>query len=510
MGASTVNGGGRPISVGIVGGGFGGIGMGARLTQAGITDFTIFERGETVGGVWRANTYPGAACDVPSHLYSFSFAPGHAWSRRYAPQPEILDYMDECVERFGLAPHIRLDTEVEAASFDEAAGRWTLRTDDGEEHGFDVLVTACGQLTNPATPEIPGIADFRGTVFHSAEWDHGHDLTGEKVAVIGTGASAIQFVPAIADRVRAMDVYQRSAPWIIKKRDRAYPRWERELFRRFPARVAAARLGNFAFFEMGTYAFTGTKWMASSFGRLCDLERRHELEGDPELLEKTKPDYEFGTKRVLFTADWYRTLRRENVELVTDAIERITPAGVRTTDGAERPADTIIWGTGFQSHDFVAPMRVEGLAGRELNEVWADRPEAYLGTTVAGFPNMFVLYGPNTNHGSGSVPYTLECQFNYVLDAVEKLRARGLLWIDLKPEVQRRWREEMESRSARTQWVSGGGSNWYVTEQGVNTNNWPGPWLEYRRRTLRLDPGDYRAARLTGASGRPEAQPTPA
>jgi cation diffusion facilitator CzcD-associated flavoprotein CzcO len=466
--------------------------MGIRLLQAGIEDFTIFERGETVGGVWRANTYPGAACDVPSHLYSFSFAPGRNWSRRFAPQAEIVEYMEGIVREFGLEPHLRLGTEAESASFDAETGRWTLRTSDGEEREFDVLVTACGQLTNPAIPEVPGVEDFKGPSFHSADWDHEHDLTGERVAVIGTGASAIQFVPKIAPQVEQLTVYQRSAPWIVPKNDREYAPWERRLFRAFPPRVTAARLANAAFFELGTYLFTGTQWLVKAAAKYSDRTRRAAL-SDPELIERTTPDTEMGCKRVLISSEWFPTLERHNVELVTGRIERITEHGVIGPDGVERPADAIIWGTGFQSHDFVAPMRIEGPEGRELNAVWAERPEAYLGTTVAGFPNMFVLYGPNTNHGSGSVPYTLECQFNYVLDGIRRLRENGIRWIDLRPEVQTAWRREMEERSASTQWMTGG-HNWYVNREGINTNNWPGPWLEFRRRTLKLNPGDYRAA----------------
>lgn len=484
----------RTVSVGIVGAGFGGVGMGISLRREGIEDFTIFERGDTVGGVWRANTYPGAACDVPSHLYSFSFAPGHNWSRRYAPQPEILDYMEEITDRFEMRPHLRLGTEVTEARFEPDSGRWTLATDSGETHDFDLLVAACGQLTRPAVPQVEGIEDFGGKVFHSAEWDHEYDLTpGRKVAVIGTGASAIQFVPEIAPQVERLTIYQRSAPWIIPKSDRKYPEWERRLFERVPARVAAARAGLFAFFEGGTYGFTGKHWVLKPFAKLADLYRDRELP-DPELRARCTPNYEIGCKRVLFTSDWYSTLRRDNVELLNGAVQRATATGVIGADGVEREADTIIWGTGFQTRNFVTPMSVHGLNGRELNEEWGDEPAAYLGTTFPGYPNMFILYGPNTNHGSGSVPYTLECQFSYVLDAVRRLRKRGLRWIDLKPLTMERWRSEMAERSADTIWVNGGCTSWYTNAEGHNTNNWPGPWLEYRRRTRRINPADYRAA----------------
>jgi cation diffusion facilitator CzcD-associated flavoprotein CzcO len=478
------------LSVGIVGAGFGGVGMAIKLKQQGYTDLTVFERGDTVGGVWRANTYPGAACDVPSHLYSFSFAPGHNWSRRYAPQAEILTYLADVSAKYGVDPHLRLGTEVTDASFDGDAGRWTLETSDGESHEFDVLVTACGQLTRPAIPAIPGAGEFEGRAFHSAEWDHDHSLEGSRIAVIGTGASAIQFVPEIAPSAERLTIYQRSAPWIIPKVDREYPEWERRVFERYPARVAAARAGFFAFFETFTYGFTGKPWMMAPFRAVANSARKRAL-ADPELRAAATPDYQMGCKRVLFTADWYSTLSRDDVELLNGPVERITGGGVVGPDGVERLADTIIYGTGFQSHNFVAPMRIHGRDGRELNEVWADAPEAYLGTAVSGFPNLFVLYGPNTNHGSGSVPYTLECQYRYVLDAIRRLRASGSRFLDLRPEVQSAWRREIAERSERSVWRAGGCTSWYLNADGQNTNNWPGPWLEYRRRTKQLDPAEY-------------------
>lgn len=482
------------MSVGIVGAGFGGVGMGVRLRQAGIDDFTIFERGESVGGVWRANTYPGAACDVPSHLYSYSFAPGHRWSRRYAPQAEILSYLEECSREFGINPHLQLGTEATGARFDAEAGRWTVTTDAGTSHEFDLLVTACGQLTRPAIPRIEGIEDFQGPAFHSAEWDHDVELSGRRVAVIGTGASAIQFTPEVAKLAERTTIYQRSAPWILPRTDRAYPEWERRLFRRFPARVAAARAANFVAFELLAHGLTGRTSILSLVRRAANMARNRALRGRPDLLAAATPDYEIGCKRVLITSEWYPTLMRDDVELITGAATQVTANGVVGPDGVEREADVIVFGTGFQTHNFVAPMEIHGLEGRELNAVWDGRAEALLGTTVSGFPNLFVLYGPNTNHGSGSVPFTLECQFNYIVDAVERLRAGGFRWIDVRPEAQEAWRLEMAERSVDTVWTSGGCANWYLNAKGENTNNWPGPWLEFRRRTRRINPGDYRVA----------------
>jgi len=478
------------LSVAVIGAGFGGVGIGALLKRAGIEKFAIFERGESVGGVWRANTYPGAACDVPAHLYSFSFAHGDRWSCRYAPQDEILAYLERCVDEFGLEPHLRLGVEATAAQFDEQSGRWTVELATGERYEANVLVTACGQLARPAVPSLPGIEEFAGRAFHSAEWDHEHWLGGRDVAVVGTGASAIQFVPKIAPEVRRLTIYQRSAPWILPKMDRDYSPWEQRLFKRFPARVAASRLGLFMLLEGGTYGFTGRPWVLAPLRMIANRTRRRELP-DPELRRQATPDYEIGCKRVLITSDWYSTLMRDNVELVTERIERVGADHVLATDGVKRPAEAIIYGTGFQSHRFVAPMTIAGRRGRTLDEVWGERPEAYLGTTVAGFPNMFILYGPNTNHGSGSVPYTLECQFNYVLDAIRRLRRNGVRYLDLRPEAQARWRREIERRSERSVWLAGGCNSWYLNRSGVNTNNWPGPWLEYRRRTKRLDPVDY-------------------
>lgn len=481
----------RAISVAIVGGGFGGIGMGIRLKQAGVDDFTIFERGDSVGGVWRANSYPGAACDVPSHLYSFSFAPGHNWTRRYAPRPDIVDYMNEITDDYGIRPHIRFNTEATSATFNTDTGKWTVTSSNNERREFDLLVTACGQLTNPEIPGIPGLDDFKGKSFHSAQWDHDIDLSGKRIAVIGTGASAIQFVPEIAPDAAQLDIYQRSAPWILPKPDRKYPEWERKFFKAFPPRVAASRLFFFSFFEGGTYGFTGHPWVTKPFKWIANAYRKKSLGNTPDLLAKCTPDYEIGCKRILFTSDWYKTLTRDNVELLNGNVQKITADGVVGNDGVERPADIIIWGTGFCAGDFVAPMKIKGQQGTDLNSRWANTPEAYLGMTVSGFPNMFILYGPNTNHGSGSVPYTHECQFNYIMDAVARLQSNGCRYLDLRPEKQQQWRQEMDDRSKKTVWVNGGCGSWYLNEKGQNTNNWPGAWLEYRRRTRKINPAEY-------------------
>jgi len=481
----------KAFSVAIVGGGFGGVGAAIRLLQEGVTDLTLFERSGGVGGVWHSNHYPGAACDVPSHLYSFSFAPGTEWTRRYAPQADIEKYLNTLVDDFNVRPHLKLNTSVESAHFDADTGTWRVASSDGQVRNFDFLISACGQLSNPSIPDLAGIADFKGPSFHSADWDHSYDLSGKQVAVVGTGASAIQFVPEVAKKAAQLDIYQRSAPWILHKFDREYPEWEKRFFRRFPARVALSRRFFFSVFELLTYGFTGRHWLLKPMMKAANAYRKKELGEHPELHAKATPDYDIGCKRALFTNDWYPTLKRSNVELVHGDAPRVTATGLIDSEGRERPADVIIWGTGFKPLDFVAPMEVYGLEGHELSETWAGRPEAYLGTTVSGFPNMFIMYGPNTNHGAGSVPYSNECQYNYIIDAMTQIREGGHRYLDLKAEVLDQWRDEMEARSAKSVWTQGGCQTWYVTKEGVNTNNWPGPWLEYKRRTLRVNPDEY-------------------
>jgi cation diffusion facilitator CzcD-associated flavoprotein CzcO len=472
------------VRVAIIGSGFSGLGMGIALKREGLADFTIYDRAEGVGGTWRHNTYPGLACDVPSHLYSFSFEPKRDWSKRFSPRGEIADYLEHCARRYGLEPHLRLGTEVTTVAFDEPSRRWHLRTADGRTDEADVVITATGQLSRPAIPPLRCRESFAGTQFHSAQWDHGHDLTGRDVAVIGTGASAIQFIPEIAPKVRRLHVFQRSAPWVINKMDRDYPR---------PASRAAqllARAGWWAYFEALIVGFVGPKpFLAPVY--LSHKAILYSQVRDRALRAKLKPDYQLGCKRVLISSDYYPALGRDNVELVTDPIREITPTGVVTEDGVERAADTIIYGTGFRATEFLSPMEVRGLGGQDLNEAWRDGAEAYLGMTVAGFPNFFMLYGPNTNLGSGSIIYMLESQIRYATDAVRRLASNGRAYIDVRPEVQRAFDEEMQRRLGDSVWASC--ASWYRTESGRVTNNWPGFMSEYRRRTRRLKPGDYRA-----------------
>jgi cation diffusion facilitator CzcD-associated flavoprotein CzcO len=478
-----------PYRVVVVGAGFGGIGMAVALKRAGMEDFLVIDKGDDLGGTWRDNTYPGLACDVPSNLYSFSFRPGR-WSRRFPPRREILAYLHAVSREHGLGPHLRLRTGVTSAEFDPGRAVWHLTLADGSTLQAAAVVSAVGQLGRPRLPDIPGRDDFAGPSWHSARWDHGVSLTGQRVAVVGTGASAIQFVPEIAKAAAHVAVYQRSAPYVLPKFDRPYHDAEQDLFERLPVVRKADRLRIFLYGELLTSGFVlSPKFLAAPMA-LWRRQLRTQIT-DPRLREKCVPDYLMGCKRVLFSNDWYPALARPDVELVTDPIERIVPGGVVTAGGATRPADVIIYGTGFRTLDFLAPMSVTGPGGRDLHDTWREGAQAYLGITVAGFPNFFMLYGPNTNLGGNSIIYMLEGQIGYVLGAIQALEAEGLDWLDVRPEVQRAFNAWVETASHTSVWETGC-HNWYTTASGRNTNNWPDHTFLYRYRVRRFDLAQYR------------------
>ncbi|MGH3408022.1 MAG: flavin-containing monooxygenase, partial [Streptosporangiaceae bacterium] len=471
----------------VVGAGFGGLGMALALKRAGIHDFLVVDKAGDLGGTWRANTYPGAACDVPASLYSFSFQPGR-WSRRFPPQTEILDYLRALADEHGLRPHLRLNTGVEAAEFDERQARWSVTLDNGETLRATAVVSAVGQLNRPALPDIPGRADFAGPAWHSARWDHDVDLAGRRVAVVGTGASAIQFVPEIARTAARVDVYQRTPPYILPKPDR--PNGEPGLAGRIPALRKAERLRTFLYGELLTTGFVLSPRFLAAPMRMWRRQLEEQIT-DPELRRRCVPGYVMGCKRVLFSNDWYPTLVRSNVELVTDPIERIVADGVVTAGGTTRPADVIVYGTGFQTLDFLAPMAVTGRGGRSLRQLWRDGAQAYLGISVAEFPNFFMLYGPSTNLGGNSIIYMLEGQIRYVLGALLALDREGLDWLDVRPEVQRAFNTWVDQASRTSVWESGCRS-WYTTADGRNTSNWPDHTFLYRYRVRHFDLAKYR------------------
>jgi len=479
-----------PLQVAIIGAGFGGLGLAYYLKQAGIEDFMILEKAQEVGGTWRENTYPGSGCDIPSHFYSYSFEPHYPWAYRYGKQNEILDYQRHVTRKYGIGRHIRFGCEVGGAEFDEASGLWTVQLPGGERLQARHLISAVGQLHRPAYPKIPGLERFKGKAFHSANWDHGYDLSGKRVAIIGTGASAVQFVPAIAPLVKEMKVYQRTPGWFVPKFEKAFGPFTRWLLNSLPFIHDLDRLRIFFICEALAYAYNGHKWMEKLVTLLAKTHLWLQVR-DPVLRKKLTPDFPVGCKRILLSNDWLPTMARPNVEVVSDAIREVTESGVVTADGQLREVDALIYGTGFAATDFLTPMQVRGLGGQDLRAGWQLGAEAYLGMTVSGFPNFYMLYGPNTNVGSGSIIFMLEQQQRYVVQMIQAQQARGSRYADLRREAQAAYAGEMQTRSAQTTY-SGNCQSWYKTAEGRNTNNWVGSMLEFRRRLRQPDFTAYR------------------
>jgi cation diffusion facilitator CzcD-associated flavoprotein CzcO len=474
------------------------VGIAIELKRAGFDNFTLLEKADDVGGVWRENTYPGAGCDVPSSLYSFSFEPNPHWPKRFSQQPDIHAYLKRIVAKYGLEPHIRFGTEVVAAGFDEDRSLWRVTATTGETFEANVFVPAVGQLSRPVWPDIPGQGSFDGHSFHSASWDHGYDLAGKRVAVIGTGASAIQFVPEIQPKAEHLTVFQRSAPYILQRHDTQYKEWHHRLFERLPATQLFGRLRIWLIAEFATFMMTACPFLGKGFGLRTEQLRRRHIK-DPGLRKKLKPDYPLGCKRVLFSDKYLPTLAKANVHVETGRITEITASGVRTADGAEHAADVIIYGTGFAATDFLGKLDVRGLGGRALADSWADGARAYLGMTVPGFPNMFCMYGPNTNLGAGSIIYMIERQARYIRQAVEHIAQPNVSYVDVRTDMEDRYDKEVQRRLARSVWTSC--ASWYRRDDGRVPTNWPGLVSEYHRRTRKLDLAVYRVMAV-GAKGR--------
>jgi cation diffusion facilitator CzcD-associated flavoprotein CzcO/acetyl esterase/lipase len=477
--------------VAVVGAGFSGLGMAIRLKETGIHSFVVLEKANDIGGTWRDNTYPGCACDVPSHMYSFSRQRKPDWSRMYSSQPEILAYLKDCVARHHLQPYLRFGAELREAVFDEAHALWRLRMADGALLTARVLVSATGALSRPALPQLPGLENFRGAHFHSAEWDHGYDFAGKRVAVIGTGASAIQFVPQIAPQAAQLTLFQRTPPWILPKPDRAISAREQTLFRRLPG---AARLFRSLVYwrqEITGLAFLHPKLM--KWAERMALRHLRAQVPDPALRAKLTPHYTIGCKRILISNDYYPALARENVRLVTDGIAGVRAHGIVDRNGVEHAADAIVFGTGFRVADLLAPVRIVGRGGVELDHAWRETPQTYLGIMTAGFPNLFLLLGPNTGLGHNSVVFMAEQQIRYVAQCLRHMRKKRAATIEVRPEVQARFHAELQRRLQTTVWATGCKS-WYLDEQGRNFTLWPGFTFQYWGRTRRAKAGEYRFA----------------
>lgn len=481
--------------IAIIGSGFSGLCLGIHLKRQGIDSFTIFEKADRVGGTWRENTYPGAECDIPSALYSYSFERNPNWTHKWSEQEEILAYLEHCARKYGLYPHIRFNQRVADLRFDEAAGRWRLETSDGAVEEFDVAVCAVGQLHKPATPHITGAESFRGPAFHSAHWDHGVSLDGKDVCCIGNAASAIQFIPQIAPRCKKLTVFQRSANWVVPKNDREYTALEKKLGAAFPPLLLFYRFMIYARGEWMLFPLMyGKSGMLRRMSEKKTVDYIAEKIRDPELRKKLVPDYPMGAKRILFSDDYYDALDRDNVSVVTGAIDRIEADGVVTKDGVKHPAEVLIYATGFETTSFITPMEVHGLGGDSLNAKWArEGAEAYLGITHTGFPNFFMMYGPNTNLGHNSIVIMIEAQTRYILSCLAALDAHGARWLNVKTQVQRSYNDWVQRRLAASVWARVNRS-WYKNEQGKITNNWVGRTTEYRRRTRTMNPDDYEFA----------------
>lgn len=476
-------------SVIIIGTGFGGLCMAIQLKKAGFDQFTLLEKASDVGGTWRDNTYPGAACDVQSHFYSFSFEPKHDWSRKFGLQPEILDYMRHCADKYDLQKHIQFNCEVRTVTFDEPGNQWRVETAKGDVYEAGIVVTATGQLNQPAWPSIPGLSSFKGALFHSARWNHDYQLQDKRVAVIGTGASAIQFVPEIVPRVKSLSLFQRSAAWVLPKPDRAFKKWEQGLFQKFPVWDRLYRFLIYWKNESRALAFTRFNSLLNIFSWQAKRFARGQVK-DPQKRQDLIPDYQIGCKRILISNDWHSAVDQNHVELVTTGIERIVSDGIVTTDGSLHKADALILGTGFAASEFLSPISITGRAGLTLNDAWAQGAEAYKGITISGFPNFFMLYGPNTNLAHNSIVFMLESQVRYIMSCIRELEAQPGAAMDVKPERLRQFSSQVQERLNKSVWESGCQS-WYLDKNGRNTINWPGFTFTYSRETLSADPDDF-------------------
>jgi cation diffusion facilitator CzcD-associated flavoprotein CzcO len=492
----------RSLDVLIVGAGFGGMAAAIELRKHGITGVRILEKAPELGGTWFYNSYPGAACDVPSHLYSFSYAQRSDWARLCSTRAEIHAYMRAVAREYGLERLIELNTTVSACAWDAERCRWSVHSEAGETYEADALVIATGQLDRPSIPRIAGSDAFAGHSFHSAEWDHDYALAGRRVAVVGTGASAVQFVPEIAPIVEHLTVFQRTGNWFMPRHNRRYNRAVRLAVRHVPGLQTLRRRFIFQYTESLTLAVRHPETIGRIAARRSAAFMRSQLT-DPVLREQVWPDYTFGCKRILFSSRFLPALQRENVELVTDAIAELTPQGIRTAPasaaagergGALHEVDCVIWATGFRTHDFMFPMRISGAGGADLHEQWAGAPHAHLGMCVPGFPNMFLMYGPNTNTSGGSIIVYLEAQASYIRQALERLRDGGAGALDVRAEVEAASDRELQARFAGTAWTRC--DSWYRDEHGRIVANWPGYMREYLRRTARLDASEYSFAPL--------------
>jgi cation diffusion facilitator CzcD-associated flavoprotein CzcO len=482
------------VQLAIIGSGFAGLGMAIQLKKAGYHDFVVLEKAKDLGGTWRDNQYPGCACDVPSHMYSFSFELNPDWSRMFAPQQEIWRYLRHCVDKYDIKPHIRYDSAVEALEWEDEDRHWRVILADGRVLTPKAVVSGIGGLHVPAYPAIPGADRFTGTVFHSAQWDHSCDLAGKRVAVIGTGASAIQFVPKVAEDAAALHVFQRTPPWIQPKPDFVLPRRARRLLRHVPGAQRAFRDTIYWALETRAAGFTIDPRLMAPQEKIARGHIARQIK-DPALRAKVTPDYTIGCKRILLSSDYYPALAKSHVDVVTDGIAEITETGLVTTDGTAYEVDVIIYGTGFKVTDALTEQRITGRNGQKIQDAWANGIEAHHGITIAGFPNFFMLLGPNTGLGHNSVIFMIESQVQHVLSCLRLLSEDKADVIEVRAAAQRRFNDRLQRRLRKAVWSEGGCKSWYLDEHGVNRTLWPGFTFEYWARTRRARRADYQLSR---------------
>ena len=471
--------------IAIIGAGFSGICLGIQLRKADIKNFTIFEKAPGLGGTWRDNRYPGAACDIQAFQYCFSFEQKTDWSAKWVGWSEILEYMEYCAQKYELGAHMRFGTEIESARWNESESVWQIRSVAGEEIQAEILASGVGQLNRPKIPEIPGLGSFAGEAFHSARWNTDYDLKGKAVGVIGNAASAIQFIPEVAKEVKHLSIFQRSANWMLPRNNRAFSEREKRRYQRFPWLARTYRSLLWALQESQFPAFIGNSRLSRRMERFATRKMREQIQ-DPELERALIPNYPIGARRILIADDYYPALKRANVDLVLDPIERVIPEGIVTQEGRTRCLDAIVLATGFETTAFLSPIKIEGREGQSLGEAWKDGAEAYLGISVAGFPNFFVMYGPNTNLGHNSIIFMIECQTRYILDCIRQLTEQKLRSIDVRGSVMRAFNRDIQAELERSVWAATDHS-WYKQADGRITNNWSGSTLRYWWNTRHAD-----------------------
>lgn len=486
--------------IAIIGAGFAGICMAIRLKLAGLEDFFIAEAAASLGGTWRDNDYPGCACDVQSPVYSFSFAPNPGWTRMFAPQREIRAYLESCAQRFGIVPHVRFNEALQRATFDEPTARWRLDFANGRRVSARVLVSGMGGLSRASTPALDGLDTFQGQCFHSQHWNHAYAFEGKRVAVIGTGASAIQFVPQIAPSVVHLALFQRSPPWIMPRPDRTIGPRARGLFGRHPFAQRIQRTMIFWMLETRAIGFVLHPPLMKIVQEIALRHLKKQVR-DPALRRVLTPDYTLGCKRILLSNDYYPAVSRQNVEIVTAPIKRVESNAIVTADGARHAVDCIVFGTGFQTAEVFPRGLIFGRDGVDIADAWRDGAHAYLGTVTAGYPNFFMLYGPNTGLGHNSMVFMIEAQADYVLRALTHMRERGIGSIDVKPEVESRYDAAIQRKLAHTIWATGGCTSWYIDPRtGRNATLWPGFAWQFKRAAREFRESDYVTRLVAGTA----------